>query len=162
MPGVAMCFCGSNHSFHALVQAAMTSDHSVLLLSGDQLQTTRFLEAQQLLTSVYMPGIDSDGVSLRAFSNDGIMALSFSSCKVLLWDSKTHMGLHTLQLHTSAISCCSFSATGELLAVADIKGLVSVWEVEWGTLLQLARCGPAPAACCRCTGTPASSASLKG
>ena len=58
----------------------------------------------------------------------------------MLWDAGAVLELQRLtQVHRSAISCCCFSSDGWLLAAGDASGLVSVWDLRHGGLLQLFR-----------------------
>jgi WD40 repeat protein len=73
----------------------------------------------------------SSGRQLAMGCNDGSM---------LLWDCRARIVQHWLLLHKSSITCCSYDRRGQLLAVGDASGLVSVWDLRWGVHVHHVRC----------------------
>jgi WD40 repeat protein len=56
-----------------------------------------------------------------------------------LWDAAGCLQMQSFLLHKAAITCCSWSKQGGMLAAGDASGLVSIWDLRQAVLLQLYR-----------------------
>jgi hypothetical protein len=104
------------------------------------LEATAYIVASSAITALqFMPCKQQQDGCKGSAEERPQLAYGCEDGSLALWDARACLELQSFGLHKAAVTCCGFSADGWLLAAGDASGLVSVWDLRRGGLLQLVR-----------------------